>query len=157
MDMPGDEEFQSLVRGTPVFDPDPVSARESRPTIALMLGTRFAERRLARQLYKQLGAPVSKSLGTYLDVLKEWVRLVTSQLDRRFETYAERYRAQAERSLGGARLTPEELSAIGENLRVLGAPQTFDFVEVDSKRGPQNQSSEIVRDIARHAHKGELR
>jgi nucleotide-binding universal stress UspA family protein len=82
---------------------------------------------------------------------------LTSQLERRFETYAERYGAQAERSLGGARLKPEELSAIEENLRVLRAPQTFDFVEADSKRGPQNHSREIVRDIARHAHKGELR
>jgi hypothetical protein len=156
MDVPGDEEFQSLVRGTPVFDPGSVSAPEYRPTIALMLGTRFAERRLARRLYKQLGPSISNSLGTYLEVLKEWVRLVTSQVDRRFETYAERYRAQAERSLGGAALTAEEVSAIEENLRVLRVPQTFHFVEADSKRGPQNQSPETVRDIARHAHKGEL-
>src|SRR5580658_1119987 len=156
MDVPGDEEFQSLVRGTPVFDPGSVSAPEYRPTIALMLGTRFAERRLARRLYKQLGPSISNSLGTYLEVLKEWVRLVTSQVDRRFETYAERYRAQAERSLGGAALTAQEVSAIEENLRVLRVPQTFHFVEADSKRGPQNQSPETVRDIARHAHKGEL-
>jgi hypothetical protein len=58
---------------------------------------------------------------------------------------------------GRLRLTAEELSVIEENLRALRAPQIFDFVEADSKRGPQNQSPEIVSDIARHAHKGELR
>jgi GTP-binding protein EngB required for normal cell division len=156
-DMPSEDEFQSLVRGTPVFDPCSVSAPVSRPTFAAMLGKRFAERRLASQLYKQLGEPINKSLDTYSGVLKEWVRLVTSQLDRRFETYAERYRAQAERSLGGAGLTADEVNALQENLRMLGAPQTNDLGEATSKQAPQNESQVIVREIARHAHKGEPR
>jgi GTP-binding protein EngB required for normal cell division len=156
-DMPNDDEFQSLIRGTPVFDMGSISASVSRPTIALMFGKQYAERRLARRLFNLLGEPVYKALSIYSGVLKEWVRLVTSQLERRFETYAERYRAQAERSLGGAGLTAEEVNIIEQNLRVLSASQTYDFVEADSKQGPQNESKEIIRESERHAHKGEPR
>ena len=38
----------------------------------------------------------------------------------KFETYAERYRAQAERSPHGTELTPEEVHAIEEDLKMLG-------------------------------------
>lgn len=154
-DMPSDDEFQSVIRGTPVFDPGANSARVFRPQIALIFGKQYAERRLARRLFNQLGEPVYKTLSIYSGVLKEWLRLLTSQLERRFETYAERYRAQAERSLGGAGLTPDEVHAIQENLRVLGAPQANDLVE--AIQAPQNELKEIVREIARHAHKGEPR
>jgi len=89
--------------------------------------------------------------------LKEWVRLVTSQLERRFETYAERYRAQAERSLGGARLTAEEVNVIEENLKTLRVPHPSGLVEATSKRVPQDESKETAREIARLAGKGETR
>jgi hypothetical protein len=133
-DMPSDVEFQSLIRGTPVFDMSSISASVSRPTIALKFGTQFAEKRLARRLYKQLGEPIHQALNIYSRVLKEWVRLVTSHLDRRFETYAERYRAQAERSLGGTGLTGDEANAIQANLRILDSPESDDSVEASLKQ-----------------------
>lgn len=154
-DMPSDDEFPSLVRGTPVFDPGANSARVSRPKIALIFGKQYAERRVARRLFNELGEPVYKALSIYSGVLKEWVRLLTSQLERRFETYAERYRAQAERALGGAGLTAEEVNVIEENLKALRVPQANGLVEATSTQAPQNESQEIVREIARHAHKGE--
>jgi GTP-binding protein EngB required for normal cell division len=126
-DMPGDEEFQSLVRGTPVFDTRLVSASVSRPTIALLFGTQFAEKRLARRLYKQWGDQVYSSLTIYSEALKEWIRSVAGQLDRRFETYAERYRAQAARTSGGTGLTTDEVTAIEENLRVMRSPESTTF------------------------------
>jgi GTP-binding protein EngB required for normal cell division len=156
-DMPSDAEFTSLVRGTPVFDPGAHSARVSRRKIAFIFGKRYAERRLARRLFNQLGEPVFNSLSIYSGMLKEWVRLVTSQLERRFETYAERYRAQAERSLGGANLTAEEVNVIEENLKTLRAPQPNDLVEATSTRAPQNESQGIVRAITHQVHNGEPR
>jgi hypothetical protein len=154
--MPSDDEFQSLIRGTPVFDMGSISASVSRPTIALMFGTQFAEKRLARRLYRQLGEPIYQALNIYSRVLKEWVRLVTSHLNRRFETYAERYRAQAERSLGGTGLTADEANAIEANLRILDSPETDDFVEA-SKQAPQNELNAITREIVNRADTGESR
>lgn len=154
-DMPGDGEFQSLVRGTPVFDMGPVSAAVSRPTIALWFGTRFAEKRLARQLYKQLGDRVYQALNIYSGMLKEWIRLVTSQLDGRFETYAERYRAHAARSFGGTRLTTDELNAVQANLRVLRASDHTDLVEPAPKHALEHELQAFGRDFVSHAEKGE--
>lgn len=154
-DMPGDGEFQSLVRGTPVFDMGSAGAAVSRPTISLWFGTRFAEKRLARQLYKQLGDRVYQALNIYSEMLKEWIRLVTSQLEGRFETYAERYRAHAARSFGGTRLTTDELNALEANLRVLRASDNTDFVETAPKHAVEHELQAFGRDFVSHADKGE--
>jgi GTP-binding protein EngB required for normal cell division len=154
-DAPGDYEFQSLVRGAPVFDLGSINASVSRPT--LMLGKQLAEKRLARRLYRALGATANQSLDIYSGVLNEWVRFVTNEFARRFETYAERYRAHAERSLGGKELPADEISAIAENLRVLADPQTNDIVEMPSYTPKRNEPHTDSREIAGHVQKGEPR
>jgi len=118
-DMPGEDEFPSLVRDMPVFDPGTISASVSRPAYAALFGRRFAVNQLANRTHQQLGEPLGQALASYTGVLKEWAGLVTGQLRRRFETYAERYRAQADRSLGGKELTREEIRATEEDLRLL--------------------------------------
>ena len=154
-DMPGDDEFRSLVRGTPVFEMGSISASISRPTIALLFGTRFAEKRLAHRLYKQLGDRVFRALNIYSGALKEWIRLVTSLLGQKFETYAERYRAQAARSFGGARLTTDEVNALQANLSVLRSFEKTDFLESSPKHAPEHERHVFSREIASHADKGE--
>ncbi len=156
-DMPSDDEFQSFVCGTPIFDLGSIGSAMSRATISMVLGKRFAERRLANQLYRQFGEPMNKALATYSEVLKEWARLVTSQLDRRFETYAERYRAQAERSLGGTRPAADEADAIQESLRVLLAPQCDDFAATTSTQARRSNPGAIPSEIVHHTQKGESR
>jgi hypothetical protein len=156
-DVPGDDEFQSLVRGMPVFDPGPLNAPISRPPLSLFLGKRLAEKRLARRLYRDFGATAARSLDIYSGILNEWVRFVTHELARRFEIYAERYRAHAERSVAGRELPADEISAIRENLRALAVPQTNDIVEAPSYTPRRNEPHPDSREIAGHARKGEAR
>lgn len=150
-DVPGQDEFQSLIRGTPVFDPGAISASVSRPTVAAMFGKRFATRRLASRLREQLENSIYQALDIYSAMLKEWTRSVASQVGRKFETYAERYRAQAERSLGGKGLTADEVSAIQESLRLLGAPQANSYAENAPGRTPQDETEPIAGEIVGHA------
>ncbi len=156
-DKPSEDEFQSLVRGTPVFDAGSISVAVSRPTFALMFGKQFAERRLARRLYKQVGDPVYNALRIYSGALKEWVSLVTNQLDRRFETYAERYRAQAARSFGGTGLTADEANAIQANLRVLRVPETNNLAAATPKQVSQGGLDTFGREIVSHPESEESR
>jgi GTP-binding protein EngB required for normal cell division len=156
-DIPGDEEFQSLVRGTPVFGTGLVSASVSRPTIALLFGTQFAEKRLARRLFKQLAEPIYEALSIYSGALKEWIRLVTSQLERRFETYAERYRAQAARAFGGTGLTSDEVTAIEKNLRVLRSSESATFGEAESKPSYEHELHGFGQEAVNRAQRGESR
>jgi GTP-binding protein EngB required for normal cell division len=154
-EVPSDDEFQSFVRGTPVFDLGSIGSPMSRPTISVILGKRFAEGRLANRLYRQFGELINKVLATYSEVLKEWARFVTSQLDRRFETYAERYRAHAERSLGGTKPAADEANAIQESLRVLLPPQSDDFAATISTHAQRSNPASIPSEIAHHTQKEE--
>ncbi|HEV2297642.1 MAG TPA: dynamin family protein [Candidatus Acidoferrales bacterium] len=153
-DIPGEDEFQSLVRGTPIFDPGSLSASVVRPRFSGLLGRRFAEKRLATRLHKELGEALNKTLGTYSDVLREWTRLVTNQLLRRFETYAEGYRAQAERSLGGKDLAPDEANGLREDIRLLEFPESN---EVEPNSQTQTASEGVFPfsgETIRRAHRG---
>ena len=49
------------------------------------------------------------------------MRQTTGQLGRSFESYAERYRAQAEQSPHGPELSPDEVRGIEEDLKMLEA------------------------------------
>jgi GTP-binding protein EngB required for normal cell division len=118
-DRPGDDEFQSVVRGTPLFDGGSLDAAVSRPFLGGLFGKRVAEARLANALQRELGETLRGSLETYSGILKEWTRVVTNQLLRRFETYAEAYRAQAERSVGKKALTDDETRSIQMSLALL--------------------------------------
>jgi len=75
---------------------------------------------MIRHIRQQIGGTFEPALASYTRVLKEWTRRVTVQMGQKFETYAERYRAQAERSSGEQELAPDEVQAIEEELRLLG-------------------------------------
>ncbi len=120
-DAPNDDEFQSVIRGAPLFDPQPFKIEVSRPAISGLLGHRFAERQLARRISRQLGEPFHAALSVYWKLVKDWSNFVMTQLKHRFESYAENYRAQAEQALGGREFNAAELDAVRENLAQLGA------------------------------------
>ncbi len=149
-DAPGEDEFQSLVRGTPIFDPGDIRVSVSPSAYAALFGRRYAENRVAGQVRRQLGEPFEQAFGNYVEVLKEWTRLVTAQISRRFETYAERYRAQAERSLGGKELTLDEAHLIEANLGLLGGPP-----RETGKRDFARESALAGREMIHQPHKGE--
>ena len=109
---PGEDEFQSVMRGAPMFDPQPFTISISRPSFSSLLGHRFAERRLARRIEDQLGKPFLDALDIYWKLLQDWSDSIVGQFRQRFDTYAEEYRAQAEQVLGGKGFNTEELTAI---------------------------------------------
>jgi GTP-binding protein EngB required for normal cell division len=119
-DIPGEDEFPSLIRGMPVFDPGTIHVNAPRSAFGALLGKRVEEEQLARQIRQQIGRSFEPALASYTRVLKEWSRQVTGQMGQRFETYAERYRAQAEQSPHGQELKAEEVQAIEEDLKMLG-------------------------------------
>ena len=118
-DMPSGDEFLSLVRGMPVFDMGTIDVTVPKPAFASLLGRQYAENHMAEQIRQQLGEPFRQALASYLRLVQEWSRVVTGQLGQRFEIYAERYRAQADRSIGGQDVSMDEIRAIEGDLKLL--------------------------------------
>jgi GTP-binding protein EngB required for normal cell division len=119
--VPGGDEFQSVIRGTPVFDPQPFAITISRPTFSGLLGRRFAERQVARHITRQLGQSFQEALDIYWRMLKEWSDSIVGRLRQIFEVYADDYRARAAQALGGRVLNTEELAEIQASLSQLEA------------------------------------
>ena len=120
-DMPPESEFLSLVRDLPVFEGPTIDIHIARPTAALLLGKRFAQGQVARVLEAQVKAPLTAAMDTYTGLLNKWTESVLKQFKNRFDSYADSYRAQAERILGGHTLSAEEEVQIHQDLRLLGA------------------------------------
>jgi GTP-binding protein EngB required for normal cell division/uncharacterized protein YukE len=119
-DVPGDNEFHSLVRDMPSFDPGKIHVTVPPYAFTAMLGTHLGEKLVAGKLHRQFDESFGSIIAGYFRLLKEWSSQVTYQMGRKFETYAERYRAQAEQSPQGQELTADEMHAIEEDLKVLG-------------------------------------
>jgi GTP-binding protein EngB required for normal cell division len=120
-DAPGQDEFQSLVRGTPIFEAPRSGMQLKRPSVARSFGRNAAEQSLAKQISRQLPQSFYAAVEAYWQLVKAWSTSVIGQLSKRFESYAENYRAQAEVALGGHEVTSEELDGIAESLASMKA------------------------------------
>ncbi|MGH9716133.1 MAG: dynamin family protein [Candidatus Acidiferrales bacterium] len=120
-DAPSDDEFLSLVRGSPAFESPSFTIAISSPTFSRLLGQGVAERSVARQISRQLPAAFHVALEAYWQLVNAWCDSVLGQVRHKFETYAESYRAQAEQTLGGRGLTKEELNGVEESLAQIKA------------------------------------
>jgi GTP-binding protein EngB required for normal cell division len=115
-DVPSEGEFQSVVRGTPVFESIPFTLVLSRPTVVGLLGQRIAKLHVAKQISRQLQQPLYAAIEAYWRLVQEWAEFVIGQLKQKFETYAENYRARAEQSLGGRELAKDEWESLQRDL-----------------------------------------
>ena len=129
-EIPGKDEFLSLIRHMPVFDPGKIQFSVQKSVYSALLGKKFAEKELAKQIRQQLGRSFEEALSSYLNLLRDWSKAVTSKIGQRFETYAELYRAQAELSSGKHELKPDEIRAIEKDLILLGSSVSGDAAGV---------------------------
>ena len=103
-DIPGAEEFASVLREMPAFDLGQVEFRLRRPALLTLLGRRLSESFVTDRLNGLIGAKLTRSLSAYRALLYDWSQRTLGQIQRRFDAYANSYRAQVERSLGNQEL-----------------------------------------------------
>ena len=118
-DAPTAEEFSALLREMPVFDVGPMTPTMKRPAMALILGRRFAERRIANKLARSIGPQVLRAVSGYRQLAHDWAEKTVGQIQRRFEAYASGYRAQVGRMVGSQELSSEQEQAIRHSLDAL--------------------------------------
>jgi GTP-binding protein EngB required for normal cell division len=120
---PAENEFEEVVRATPVFEPSLLEIAISRPHIAGFVGRGVAARLVASRLRKELGPNFSLEFENYWRLVKAWTNSAMAQLGHRFDIYAEAYRAQAEQLLGAKETRSDELRAVQVDLAELGVSE----------------------------------
>jgi len=118
-DAPTPEEFSVLLREMPVFDIGQPTPTVKRPAVALLLGSSFAERRIAKKLARSMGPQVLRAVSGYRQLAYNWSEKTVGQMQRRFEAYASGYRAQVDRILGAPELSKEQEETIRRGLDTL--------------------------------------
>jgi GTP-binding protein EngB required for normal cell division len=118
-DAPIAEEFSALLREMPVFDLGQITLTVRRPIVALLFGSSFAERQIANKLARSVGPQVLRALLSYRQLAFDWSDGVVGQVQRRFDAYANGYRAQLERMVGSQELSSEQEQTIRRSLDTL--------------------------------------
>ena len=99
-DVPAAEEFSSVLREMPAFDLGQLRFRLRRPVLLTLLGRKLSESFVAKRITSLVGDRVRRSLSAYRALLYDWSVRTLGQVQRRFDAYANSYRAQVQRSLG---------------------------------------------------------
>jgi GTP-binding protein EngB required for normal cell division len=122
-DVPGAQEFSGVVREMPAFDPGELNFHLTRPFLFSLLGENISRSIVTKQLAGMIGGQLAKSLSAYHALLYDWAERTLGQIQRRFDAYANGYRAQVERLVGDHVSPAEEQSTIRRDLEgLVGTP-----------------------------------
>jgi hypothetical protein len=117
-DAPPEEELLRAVREMPRFDPPPVSANFDRPWIRYPRA--LARKRIHAKLRLLLEEPLSQAFTTHGRLVENWARGALAELQLRFDSSADAYRAQVARLLSRRVFGAGERQAILDDLARLG-------------------------------------
>jgi hypothetical protein len=96
-DVPGEQEFAGVVREMPAFDSGDLNIDLTRPFLFSLLGENISRSIVTKRLAGMIGGQLMKSLSAYHALLYDWSERTLGQIQRRFDAYANGYRAQVER------------------------------------------------------------
>jgi hypothetical protein len=118
-DVPGEQEFAGVVREMPAFYPGELNIHLTRPFLFSLLGESISRSIVTERLAGMIGDQLTKSLSAYHALLYDWSERTLGQIQRRFEAYADGYRAQVERLVGDHVSPAEQESTIRRDLEGL--------------------------------------
>ncbi|MGC2272651.1 MAG: dynamin family protein [Candidatus Sulfotelmatobacter sp.] len=99
-DVPGAQEFSGMVREMPAFDLEQLNIQVGPSFLLSLLGGNISRSIVTKRLAARIGDQITKSLSAYHALLFDWSDRTLGQIQRRFDAYANSYRAQVERLVG---------------------------------------------------------
>jgi GTP-binding protein EngB required for normal cell division len=118
-DVPGEQEFSGVVREMPSFDPGEFNIHLVHPFLLSLLGESISRSIVTKRLAGMIGGQLTNSLSAYHALLYDWSERTLGQIQRRFDAYANGYRAQVERLVGDHVSPGEQESTIRRDLEGL--------------------------------------
>ncbi|HZT32535.1 MAG TPA: dynamin family protein [Bryobacteraceae bacterium] len=129
---PEDDELSDVVKNMPRFDVGELEIDIWPGAAASVLGRRWAAGRVERRIKKTVGPQIAGAASTYERVLQAWVRRTLAELQARFDSYADAYRAQLARLAGDQAPGAEEKEALREDLAALAGAAGDELARQDA-------------------------
>ncbi len=114
-------EVTGLLREMPAFDLGGMRFSMKRPYLVLLFRHSASESVVANRLTQAIGPQLSSAISAYRALLHDWAERTLAQIQRRFDAYANGYRAQAERSIETREIAPEHEELIRRDLEAIEA------------------------------------
>jgi GTP-binding protein EngB required for normal cell division len=114
-EIPQEQELVLALREMPQLDFDGASLSLKR-TALVSVAKPLVQARLEGRLKRALGAQTSEAFRLYRRLLEAWVRRALAEIQARFDSHADTYRAQLDRLLGSSEGSPETAEAIRRDL-----------------------------------------
>ena len=118
-DIPVDGEFSSVVREMPSFDPAYGELRLKRSFYFSVIGQNLSSSLMAKRLASMMGEQLARSLSAYHSLLYDWSERTLSQIQRKFDAYANSYRAQVAGLIGDGPTPADQEGTIARDLVAL--------------------------------------
>jgi len=107
------------VREMPAFDAGRVELRLKRSFYLGLIGKNLSRSLMAKRLAVMIGGQLTTSLSAYHALLNDWSEGTLRQIQRKFDAYANSYRAHVERLVGDHASPAEQEGAIRIDLQAL--------------------------------------
>jgi len=124
---PGKEELPNLIKEMPRLDAGPLTVSLQKDLLAV-LGRGLTEARVKKKLRDQIGSTVDEAFQRYGRMLELWIRRTVAELQRRFDSHADAYRAQLERLSAAETPAENEVEAIQRDLSILSTSRVQEVV-----------------------------
>jgi hypothetical protein len=114
-EIPQGEEFAQALREMPQLDlggETPLFKRSPFVSVAAPL----VKARVERRLNHLFGPRIREAFRSYRRLLEAWVRRASAEIQARFDSYADAYRAQLDRLLGPSQANPDVAELIRRDL-----------------------------------------
>lgn len=128
-DVDEEEDLTNVLKEMPVLDLGTWEVNLA-PSFWLKLSDRMEARRVEQSLREQIGASVSKAFYNFGKMLDAWARHLLNELQLRFDTHADQYRAHLDRLNGGKRASEAEEVSIQRDLDRLTQSQISTAAEM---------------------------
>jgi GTP-binding protein EngB required for normal cell division len=119
MDGPDKNELTTVLTDMPRLDLGSLSIDVRINNLVLRMSRGWAQRRLQQELWEQAGPDVGAAFSNHGKLLEAWIRRTFGELEARFDSYADAYRAQMDRLANYRPGTVEDETVIRRDLAAL--------------------------------------
>jgi len=107
------------VREMPSFDPAYGELRLKRSFYFSVIGQNLSSSLMAKRLASMMGEQLARSLSAYHSLLYDWSERTLSQIQRKFDAYANSYRARVVGLIGDGPTPADQEGTIARDLVAL--------------------------------------